>query len=76
MAVRPMATPDPFKVWTKSFLPSARLNLMFMRRAWKSEKVEHDEISRQLFSLGIQTSMSYVLAEAKPMSPVHSAMTR
>ena len=49
---------------------------MFARRAWKSPKFEHEEISRYAFCPGSHTSMSYVFAEQKPMSPVDSVTTR
>ena len=36
----------------------------------------HEEISRYVFWLGSHTSISYVLAAAKPMSPVHRSTVR
>src|SRR3989338_3550621 len=76
-SVRPTASPEPFSVCTSSGLPLAGLRQRAcMRRAWKSSKLLHEEISRYLFCPGSHTSMSYVLAAAKPMSPVHSVTTR
>ena len=40
----------------------------------KSEKFEHEEISLYLFWLGIHTSISNVLDEEKPKSPVHNSI--
>ena len=37
---------------------------------------EQEEISRYTPWLGIQTSISYVLAEPNPISPVHNVITR
>ncbi len=50
--------------------------MILARRAWKSSKFEHEEIS--LYSLydGNHTSISYVLAAENPISPVHNSITR
>ena len=59
MSVRPTARPEPFSVCTNSALPvpPARY-LMFARRAWNDSVLLQDEISRYVFWLGSQTSMS------------------
>ncbi|MMZ69928.1 hypothetical protein D1872_328550 [compost metagenome] len=49
---------------------------MLARRAWKSSTFEQDEISRYTPLSGSQTSRSYVFADVKPISPVHSVNTR
>ena len=49
---------------------------MFIRRAWKSRKLETDETSSHSWTPGAQTSMSCVFAWVKPMSPVDSSRTR
>ena len=57
--VRPTASPDPLSVCTSSGLPVAGLRQRaFMRRAWKSSKLLHEDISRYLRWLGSQTSRS------------------
>ena len=77
MSVRPTARPEPFSVCTNSALPRpAGRNLMLARRAWNASVLLQDEISRYVFWLGSHTSMSYVFADAKPMSPVHSSTVR
>jgi hypothetical protein len=44
--VRPTGRADPFSVWTNSgFSPCARRKRIDARRAWKSPKLEQDEIS-------------------------------
>ncbi len=59
--VRPTARPDPFSVCANSGLaPAAGRYLIWARRAWKSVKFEHDEISRYRPELGSQTSRSKV----------------
>ena len=45
MTVRPMASPEPFRVWTVSVFPVAVLYLIFALLAWKSTKLLHDDIS-------------------------------
>src|SRR3989339_1294414 len=53
----------------------ALLNLVFILLAWKSQQLEHEDISLKQFSEGIQTSRSYVLHAENPMSPVQSSTT-
>ena len=72
MRVLPTANPEPLIVWTKC-LASFVLYLIFDLLAWKSEKLEQDEISLYLFWLGIHTSISKVFDEEKPRSPVHNS---
>ena len=52
------AVPEPLSVWQKMFFPSAFLYRRFMRRAWKSSKLLHDETSSQAPTPGAQTSRS------------------
>ena len=45
-SVRPTARPEPFSVWTNSFLPCALLKRVCMRRAWNASQFETELISR------------------------------
>ena len=72
--VLPTASAEPLIVWAK-FLPFSPLTFIFALLAWKSLKLEQDDISLYLFWLGIQTSISKVLHDEKPISPVHNSMT-
>lgn len=74
--MRPMGRPEPLRVATSLGLPSSPRVRMFARRAWKVPKFETEEISRYVFWLGIQTSMSYVSWAEKPVSPAASLTTR
>jgi hypothetical protein len=38
--------PEPFSVWTSSFLPCALRKRACIRRAWKASQFDTDEISR------------------------------
>src|SRR5258705_72801 len=74
---RPTARPGPLSVWTNSgFAFGVGLYRILARRAWKSSKLEQEEISRKASWLGSQTSRSYVLAAEKPMSQVARQTTR
>jgi len=76
MSVRPTASPDPSAC--------ARTRLGLCRRAVldaRAPRLERHRVAarRDLpvrFWLGSHTSMSYVFAEANPMSPVHSSTVR
>ena len=45
-SVRPTASPDPFSVWTSSFLPCAFLKRACSLRAWKASQLDTELISR------------------------------
>src|SRR5438270_1642005 len=75
--VRPTASPLPFNVCAKrGFSCGPGRKRICARRAWKSENVEHELISRYASCPGNHTSRSYVFSAEKPRSPVQSATTR
>lgn len=66
-----IARADPFIV-TAYFIFEPLLYLIFALLLWKVEQVDTEEISRYLFSDGIQISKSIVFDAEKPISPEQS----
>src|SRR5690606_2253259 len=74
--IRGKAKAEPFNVCANCILPSAFLKRTFKRFDWNVSKLDTEDTSNQRSCAAEYTSISYVSAEVKLISPPHKRNTR